>query len=85
MQNGELKIQQATIEFRDAEFAYISGGLESGDEVVTTTLATVANGVKLRKTQRTDEEVSAESDGADDAIEGEQKDSTPDNDAGQSQ
>ncbi|QEG39063.1 efflux RND transporter periplasmic adaptor subunit [Roseimaritima ulvae] len=51
MQDGELEIRNTEIEFRDPEFAYISSGLESGDEVVTTTLATVANGVKLRKVE----------------------------------
>lgn len=49
MKDGELEIRDTVIEFRDPEFAYISSGLETGDEVVTTTLATVANGVKLRK------------------------------------
>ncbi len=49
MKDGELEIRDTEIEFRDPEFAYISSGLETGDEVVTTTLATVANGVKLRK------------------------------------
>ena len=35
--------------FRDADYAYIREGLGDGEEVVTTTLATVANGVGLRK------------------------------------
>lgn len=49
MKDGELEIRATEIQFRDPEFAYISGGLETGEEVVTTTLATVANGVKLRR------------------------------------
>lgn len=49
MKNNELEIRDTKIDFRDAQYAYVSEGLESGDEVVTTTLATVANGVQLRK------------------------------------
>jgi RND family efflux transporter MFP subunit len=48
-QDNELEIRKTKIVFRDAKYAYIREGLESGDEVVTTTLATVANGVKLRR------------------------------------
>lgn len=49
MKDGELEIRETDIVFRDAEYAYIRQGLDSGDEVVTTTLATVADGVGLRK------------------------------------
>jgi RND family efflux transporter MFP subunit len=49
MSDGKLEIRQAEIVFRDADFAYISSGLEDGDEVVITTLSTVADGVNLRK------------------------------------
>ena len=49
MKDNELDIRKTEIAFRDAEFAYVKNGLDSGDEVVTTTLATVANGVQLRK------------------------------------
>jgi hypothetical protein len=49
MQDNQLQIRQTDIVFRDARFAYISSGLDAGDEVVTTTLATVADGVGLRK------------------------------------
>lgn len=49
MKDDKLEIREVELVFRDLEFAYISEGLESGDEVVTTTLATVANGVGLRK------------------------------------
>lgn len=51
MENDQLKIKQTTIAFRDSEYAYVSHGLEDGDEVVTTTLATVADGVQLRKVE----------------------------------
>ncbi len=49
MKDGELEIRKTDIAFQDAEYAYIRTGLETGDEVVTTTLATVADGVGLRK------------------------------------
>jgi len=47
--DDQLDIREAEIVYRDAGFAYISSGLESGDEVVTTNLATVAQGIPLRK------------------------------------
>lgn len=49
MKDGKLEIREPTILFRDAKYAYLLTGLESGEQVVTTTLATVANGVGLRK------------------------------------
>jgi RND family efflux transporter MFP subunit len=49
MKNEKLEIRKTEIVFQDAEFAYIQNGLEDGDEVVITTLATVAEGVGLRK------------------------------------
>lgn len=49
MQDGKLEIRDTEIVFRDAEYAYIHAGIDSGEEVVTTTLATVADGVGLRK------------------------------------
>jgi hypothetical protein len=49
MNDGKLEIRETDIVFRDAEYAYIQAGLESGEEVVVTTLATVAEGISLRK------------------------------------
>jgi RND family efflux transporter MFP subunit len=49
MEDEKLQIREADVVFRDAQYAYIRGGLENGEEVVTTTLATVAVGVGLRK------------------------------------
>lgn len=49
MADEKLEIRETQIVFRDAEHVYIQSGLESGEEVVTTTLATVADGVGLRK------------------------------------
>lgn len=49
MNDDKLDIRETVVVFRDAEYAYIQDGLESGEEVVTTTLATVAEGIGLRK------------------------------------
>lgn len=49
MKAGKLEIRKVDVVFRDAEYAYIRNGLASGEEVVTSTLATVADGVGLRK------------------------------------
>jgi RND family efflux transporter MFP subunit len=70
MKDNQLEIRTTEIVFRDAEYAYIREGLEPGDEVVTTTLATVADGVGLRKIESSDEAdageaVDGESDTAD--------------------
>lgn len=49
MKDSQLEIREVDIVFRDERFAYVRSGLDDGDEVVTTTLATVAEGVGLRK------------------------------------
>lgn len=54
MEDEKLVIRQADVVFRDEQYAYIQAGLEDGDEVVMTTLATVANGVGLRKINQAD-------------------------------
>lgn len=48
MEEGKLRIQDVEIVFSDAEYAYISKGLEENDQVVTTNLSTVVEGAKLR-------------------------------------
>ena len=55
MKHNKLEIRKTEVVFRDVEYAYIRKGLESGEEVVTTTLATVAEGVGLRKTNQASE------------------------------
>jgi hypothetical protein len=55
MKDGKLEIRQTEVVFRDADYAYIRSGLESGDEVVLTTLATVAEGIGLRKIETSQE------------------------------
>lgn len=48
MENDTLRIRNAEILFRDADHAYITEGVEDGDQVVTTNLATVVDGSPLR-------------------------------------
>lgn len=49
MVDGQLQIRETEIVYRDPQFAYIRTGLNDGDRIVTTTLATVADGVLLRE------------------------------------
>ncbi|HBE64196.1 MAG TPA: efflux transporter periplasmic adaptor subunit [Rhodopirellula baltica] len=58
MKEEQLEIRETQVVFRDAEYAYIREGIEEGEDIVTTTLATVADGVGLRKI--TDDEESNE-------------------------
>lgn len=51
MEEGKLGIRDVDIVFRDAKNAYIAGGLEDGDSVVTTNLSTVVDGADLRLEQ----------------------------------
>lgn len=48
MDDGRLAIRPLDIVFRDAEFAYVRDGLSADDRVVTTNLATVEEGIRLR-------------------------------------
>jgi RND family efflux transporter MFP subunit len=48
MVDSRLQIRELDILFRDANYAYITGGLEDGDRVVTTTISTVVEGTPLR-------------------------------------
>lgn len=67
--DNTLEIRQASVVFRDVDYAYIRDGLESGDQVVTTTLATVADGISLRISKPTFDEFSAsEQNSADESI-----------------
>lgn len=68
MKDGKLDIRETDVVFQDPEFAYIRSGLESGEEVVTTTLATVADGVLLRKTSDEEDATTEESDSVDSGV-----------------
>lgn len=48
MVDNQLEIRSVSVVFRDANYAYISEGIETGDQVVTTSLATVTEGLLLR-------------------------------------
>lgn len=48
MRDDRLAIQPVDILFQDSEFAYITKGLSDRDPVVTTSLATVREGARLR-------------------------------------
>lgn len=48
MKDEKLQIREVDILFEDARYAYIRDGLEEGEKVVTTNLATVTEGAGLR-------------------------------------
>lgn len=48
MEENKLRIHDVDIVFQDAQYAYISSGLEEDDRVVTTNLTTVVDGAGLR-------------------------------------
>lgn len=48
MEDGELRIREADIVFRDERYVYVAEGLETGDRVVVTNLSTVVDGAALR-------------------------------------
>jgi RND family efflux transporter MFP subunit len=48
MREGRLAIQPVDIAFQDGEWAYVRSGLAADDRVVTTSLATVRDGIALR-------------------------------------
>jgi len=53
MEEGKLAIRKVSIELLDAEFAYITEGLEDGESVVTSNISTVTEGVPLRTESET--------------------------------
>ncbi|MBO0330280.1 efflux RND transporter periplasmic adaptor subunit [[Muricauda] lutisoli] len=48
MKNNLLEIRELDIVLTDNQYAYVQSGLEDGDQVVTTNLSTVTNGIELR-------------------------------------
>ncbi|GGF24922.1 efflux RND transporter periplasmic adaptor subunit [Echinicola rosea] len=48
MENKKLAIRKVHIKLMDAHYVYISEGLEDGEQVVTTNISTVTDGVPLR-------------------------------------
>ena len=47
-EEGELSIREVEIILTDAKYAYISQGLEQGENIITTNLSVVSEGAKLR-------------------------------------
>jgi RND family efflux transporter MFP subunit len=47
-EDGQLRIRDAEVVFRDERYAYVASGLEQGERIVTTNLSTVVDGAKLR-------------------------------------
>lgn len=48
MENDKLQIRKVEMKFKDADYAYISKGLEENEKIITTNLATVVEGEPLR-------------------------------------
>lgn len=48
MEDEKLTIREVQIKLIDANFVYITEGLNEGEQVVTTNISTVTNGVRLR-------------------------------------
>jgi RND family efflux transporter MFP subunit len=48
MEDRQLAIRDIEIVFRDQDYAYLSTGLENGDQVITNELASVVSGARLR-------------------------------------
>ncbi len=49
MQDDKLSIRELNIVFRDENFAYVSQGIQGGEQVVITALSRVRDGAELRK------------------------------------
>jgi hypothetical protein len=49
MVDGALDIRDVVVVFSDAEHAYVRSGVEEGEGIVTTSLATVTQGLALRR------------------------------------
>ena len=48
MENGELNIRQVEVLLTDNQYAYVSSGLEGGENIITTNLSTVVEGAAVR-------------------------------------
>ena len=55
MEDRKLAIRDVTIAFQDEDYAYIRDGLNDGDQVITSELASVVGGAELRLEDDTDE------------------------------
>ncbi len=55
LKDDQLDIRETEIIYRDAQYAYIVSGVEGGEEVVMTNLATVAEGIRLRRVSNSEQ------------------------------
>ncbi len=53
MEDSKLRIREVNVAFMDAQYAYLSDGLQDEDQVVTTNLSTVVDGAPLRTSEST--------------------------------
>ena len=60
MSDGKLDIRDVEVDFRDKTYAYIREGLEAGEQVVISQLATVVDDAALRTANESDESAEAE-------------------------
>lgn len=63
MSDGALQIRDVDVVFRDSRYAYIVRGVEDGEHIVTTNLATVTDGLALRRADEQPLRSAAERDG----------------------
>jgi hypothetical protein len=62
MSDGKLDIRDVEVDFRDKTYAYIREGLEAGEQVVISQLATVVDEAALRTAEESEESADAEED-----------------------
>lgn len=60
MRDGQLVINELDIVFEDAEYAYVRDGLRADDRVVTSSLATVEEGIDLRLEEAAEDDAPGE-------------------------
>jgi RND family efflux transporter MFP subunit len=70
MEDGRLRIREVSVVMRDTRWAYVDGGVEAGELVVTTNLATVTDGAALRLEGESAPDAGADDNGPADASEG---------------
>jgi RND family efflux transporter MFP subunit len=61
MEDKKLQIRDVDVILQDANYAYITEGLSKTDQVVTTNLSTVVNGVRLRTESQGEQQSSGDS------------------------
>lgn len=62
MDGNALRVRQAEVVFSDSSYAYLGSGVNEGDKIITTDLATVVDGLPVRESNSpTDQQASANS------------------------